>query len=246
MVQDGGDITQGPTVLTPTVGASYRNGWRQMWKYFLKLFLIGIIGFVISILSGIFDVADDLKIVLYVLGFIYGFLVVGPIEYGVSFACLEAARSDKLKIGNMFEAFRNYWNSVLANLLVGAIGIVGFILLVIPGIIFLCKLAFIPYLVVDRRMPVIEAVKESWRMTNGHAWTVFFIGLAATLIMVIPISIAVLITFVALTGTASNTLSGIVWLIWFVVGVIPVTIGTMWVNVTFASLYHAVSVSGEV
>ena len=54
-------------------------------------------------------------------------------------------------------------------------------------------------------------------MTGGHAWTVFFIGLLA-----IPI--------------------GIAGLICFGVGVI---ISIMWVTITFASLYHAVSMSRQ-
>lgn len=74
-------------------------------------------------------------------------------------------------------------------------------------------LAFTPYLVVDRKMAVIEAVQESWRMSGGHAWEVFLVGLLA-----IPISIAGLIVF----G----------------VGVI---VSTMWIALALASLYHAVS-----
>ena len=191
-----------------------------MWKYFLELFLIGIIGFVIGIPMGMEGWARDAvgtATILGVLGFIYDILVIGPTDYGVSFAYLKAARSDKLEISNMFEAFRNYWNAVLANILVSAIVIIGFILLIIPGIIFACKLAFTPYLVVARKMEVIEAVKESWRLTNGHAWEVFLIGLLA-----IPISFAGLICF----G----------------VGII---VSLMWIRLAFASLYHAVSVSGE-
>ncbi len=206
--------------LVPGVGSSYGNGWGKLWKYFLELFLIGIIGLVIGIPFGVGgwtrEVAATISL-LGVLGYIYGILIVNPIEYGISFAYLKAARNDKPEIRDMFEAFHNYWNAVLANLLVGAIVVVGFFLLIIPGIIFACKLAFTPYLVVDQRMGVIEAVKESWRMTNGHAWTVFLIGLLA-----IPISIAGLLCLV--------------------VGIIP---AIMWIEATFASLYHAVSVSGE-
>ena len=42
------------TKVSPDVGvfSSYGNGWRQLWKYFLELFLIGLIGFVISIPTG--------------------------------------------------------------------------------------------------------------------------------------------------------------------------------------------------
>ena len=164
-----------------------------MKKYFLELFLIGILGFIIGVPAWIFESDRDVVATLTllgVLGFIYGLLIANPTDYGVSFAFLKAARNDRPEIKDMFEAFNNYWNAVLANILVGAIVVIGFILLIIPGIIFLCKLVFTPYLVVDRKMAVIEAVKESWRMTNGHAWKVFLLFLLA-----IPVSIAGLICF---------------------------------------------------
>ena len=220
MAQNNANVTQNFTVLTPTVGSSYRNGWRQMWKHFLMLFLIGIIGLIFTIPSGMGGWEQEASAavsLLGFLGFIYGILIGNPIDYGISFVYLKAARNDSLEIKDMFAAFHNYWNAVLANLLVGAIVIVGFFLLIIPGIYLACKLAFTPYLVVDQRMGVIEAVKESWHMTKGHAWTVFFIGLLA-----IPISIAGLLCLV--------------------VGIIP---ATMWIAATLASLYHAVVASGE-
>ncbi len=66
-------------------------------------------------------------------------------------------------------------------------------------------------------MEVIDAVKESWRMTRGHAWKVFFIGLLG-----IPIFFAGLLCFV--------------------VGII---ISIMWIKLAGASLYHAVSSSDD-
>ncbi len=117
----------------------------------------------------------------------------------------------------MFAAFKNYWNAVAATILVDIIVVIGFILLIVPGIIFACKLAFVPYLVVDRKMGVMKAIDESWHMTNGHAGKVFLIGLLA-----IPIFLA-----------------GFICLI---VGVI---ISFMWVNMALASLYHAVSKQRE-
>ena len=215
MAQDNTNTKQSTTVLTPTVGASYGNGWRQMWKYFLELFLIGIIGFIIGIPAGLGGSEEEVVTLLGVLGFIYGILIVGPTDYGVAFAYLKAARDDPLEVKEMFQVFHNYWNAVLANLAVMIIVAIGFILFVIPGIIFACKLVFVPYLVVDLKMDVIEAVKGSWRITNGHAWKVFFIGLLA-----IPISIA---------G-------------WFCFGV-GIIVAIMWVSLTLASLYHAVNSS---
>ena len=207
-------------VWAPGVGSSYKNGWRQLWKYFLELFLIGIIGFLIGIPTGMGGWSQGIATATGVLGFfglVYSVLINGPVQYGVAFAYLKAARGDKLEIKDMFEAFKNYWNAVLASLLVFVIVIIGLILLIVPGIIFACKLAFTPYLVVDRKMEVMEAIRESWRMTGGHAWKVFLIGLLA-----IPI--------------------GIAGLICFGVGII---VAIMWVTLAFASLYHAVSMSRQ-
>jgi len=148
---------------------------------------------------------------------VYNILVGRPVDYGVSFAHLKAARGEKVEVKDIFAAFDNYWNAVLAGLLVAVIVGIRFVLLIIPGVIFGCKLAFTPYLVVDRKMEVIEAVKESWRMTEGHALTIFLIGLLA-----IPISIAGLICL----G----------------VGIIP---AAMWIRLAAASLYYSVSAGME-
>ena len=213
------NVQKNSVTLVPGVGSAYKNGWQQLfWKYFLGLFLILIIGFIIGMIpSGMNQWAQGTA-AAGILGFLavfYNILVNGPVQYGMAFAFLKAARGDKLEIIDMFEAFKNYWNAVLASLLVGVIIIIGLILLIIPGIFFACKLAFTPYLVVDRKMAVIEALEESWRMTGGHAWKVFLIGLLA-----IPICIAGLLCFI--------------------VGII---ISIMWVGLAFASLYHAVSSS---
>jgi len=220
MGEENEQAMQDSAVLVPAVGSCYGHGWRQLWKYFLELLLISIIAFIIGIPSSMGGWARDIPFLSGMLGFIsfiYGLLVVNPVDYGVSFAFLKAARRDKLEINDMFEAFKNYWNAVLANLLVGVIVVIGLFLLIVPGVIFYCKLIFTRYLVVDRRMGVIEAVQESWRMTGGYAWKVFIIGLLA-----IPLYIAGLICF----G----------------VGII---VAIMWVKLAFASLYHRVSMSGQ-
>jgi putative membrane protein len=64
-------------------------------------------------------------------------------------------------------------------------------------------------------MEVIDAIKTSWKMTDGHALKVFGIGLLA-----IPI--------------------GIAGLLLFGIGII---LSIMWINLAFASLYHSVSTS---
>jgi uncharacterized membrane protein len=217
----GGDqgVGRGVAPFPPGVITSYRNGWHQLWKNILELFVIGIIIFFISLPFAVMsNTAEEMECAGAMLGFmsvIYVVLLLNPLEFGVDYAYLKAARGDKLEIKDMFASFQNYWHAVLASLLTGIIVMLGFFLLIVPGIIFACRLAFVPYLVVDRKMETIEAVKESWRMTRGHANKVFLMGLLA-----IPIVL--------------------VGLVCLVVGVIP---AAMWIQTAFASLYHAVSIS---
>lgn len=199
-----------PVTLKPGVISSYSNGWTQLWRHFLALFLIGVIFVALLVVGGILELLPILGIIL---GIAYEVFFLYPLNYGQSFAYLKASRGDEVEVQDMFAVFQNYWNAVGAFVLTSIILAIGFILLIVPGIFLACKLAFVPYLVVDKKMGVTEAISASWRLTKGHGWKVFLIGLLG-----IPIVIAGLICLV--------------------VGVI---ISFMWISAALASLYHAVS-----
>jgi uncharacterized membrane protein len=203
-------------VLSPTAGSAYSYGWKRMKKFFLDLFLISLIVGVVWMPLGMIEGFDGRGTaggaILHIFAFIYLLLLIHPIDYGAAFVFLKAARNEQFEVSDMFLPFQNYMNVVLAALLKGAIVGIGFAFFVIPGIIFACKLAFVKYLVMDRNMEPVEAVKESWRMTSGYSGDIFIIGLLA-----VPLAIAGLICF----G----------------VGIIPVII---WVRSAFAAMYYAV------
>lgn len=204
------------SVIAPDAGSSYGAGWRRLWQYFLELLAITILVFVISLpvlaLSGV-DEIWPIGRLFAILAVVYGIFVCDPAGYGADYASLRAVRGTPPKVGDVFEVLKNYLNAVAASLLVGVIVVVGLIFLIVPGIIFACKLAFVPYLIVDRKLDAATAIRESWRMTRGYALDVFLIGLLS-----IPIFIAGLIAF----G-------------------LGVIISTMWVRLAFASLYQAAS-----
>ena len=204
-------------VLAPYVGTAYSFGWERMKKFFLDLFLITVIvGVVLMPLFMILSLDGHHTpggVILRMFALAYWLLLFAPIDYGSAFVFLKAARGEKFEVKDTFMVFeKNYMNVVLAKLMVSAIVAIGIMLLVIPGIIFACKLAFVKFLVMDRKMDPVEAVKESWNMTKGHAGNIFLIGFLA-----IPITIAGMICFA--------------------VGVIP---AVMWIRCAFASMYYAV------
>jgi hypothetical protein len=215
--------------LVPGVFDCYGHGWRQLWKNFLELFVIFLIFNFTSQFMGIFYIPmyfsaffenePDFLIFIFLFIAIAGifsaafmFLVVKPMQFGISYLNLKASRGEKIEIKEMFTPFLDFWNVVLAGFLTTLIVVFGTLFFIIPGIILACKLIFVPYIVMEKKMKATDAIKESWDMTDGYAWTVFGIGVLAG-----PIIIAGYLCFF-----------------------VGVFISIMWIYITFASLYHAV------
>ena len=204
-------------ILTPATESVYGFSWSRMKKYFLDLFLITIIVAAVYMPFAMIRSLDGHEtpggVLLRIFSFGYWFLLLAPIDFGAAWVFLKAMRNGEFDVKDTFTTFDNYLNVVLANLLVTAIIGIGLVFLVVPGVILACRLAFVRYLVMDKKMEPVEAVEESWRMTRGHADSIFFMGLLALGIL-------------------------IAGLICFGVGGIP---AYMWIRSAFASMYFAVS-----
>jgi hypothetical protein len=200
-----------------STGDSYSKGWQLIFTTFIELLVVTLVYAIIQIPTNGFQFKPDgfewylVPIVMLAIG--YGIFISGPIGYSVSWVFLKAVRREKIEIKDMFAVFeRNYWNAVIAGLVTTVIIVIGFFMLIVPGIIFACRLAFVPYLVIDQKMEAMEALKASWAMTRGHGWTIFFMGLLAILIVI----------------------AGLIVLIF------GVLISVMWISAAFAILYHSV------
>jgi uncharacterized membrane protein len=111
-----------------------------------------------------------------------------------------------------------YWKffatSVLASLAVG----IGLLLLIVPGLIAMVLFMFSTFLVIDRGLGPIEALKVSMEMTRGNRWPLFgfillcmliiFVGVLALgvgLLVAIPIvGLAVAYAYRLLSGGAAQ------------------------------------------
>lgn len=198
-----------------TAVSTYSKAWDILKRFFPDLLLIVLLLMVFQIPAGAFAEKDE--------GFnwftpLYWLLILGPVSFSLAFATLQVVRENRFKLDPAFDVFKkNYFNLLLANLLQSVIVGIGMVFLIVPGIIFAVRLAFVPYLVTEKSMDAVEAVKASWKMTGPYAWRIFFMGLLA-----IPIAIGGLI----LLG----------------VGII---ISVMWISAAFAMIYHLVSKERE-
>jgi hypothetical protein len=79
--------------------------------------------------------------------------------------------------------FKRLGSVILVSVLVGLAVVGGFILLIIPGIIFLVLFSVsIPVLIVENRRGR-EAMRRSWNLAKGHFWHAFGVIIVAGLIV---------------------------------------------------------------
>jgi len=210
--------------LVPSAGGSFSYAWRKMFeKAFLPLLLaVIIVGLLNGPGAGVnwkmdghfdFDFPWIFLFPVILFGLAYSFLFLPIIKYGENLLFVKAMRDEEADIKYLFEGFKTkYLNIVLANLIVTALVMIGFVMLIIPGIIILCRLSFVSFLVMDKNLDPMKAVEKSWQMTRGHGWTIFVMG--------------VISIFVFIAGV-----------IVFIVGAI---ISIMWIHAAFATMYQSV------
>lgn len=97
---------------------------------------------------------------------------------------------------------QNLLNYIAVTILFGLIVFVGFVLLIVPGVIAATALLFAPYLVVDKGLGPIAALKESARITKGNRLRVLALMGALALISILGFLALIVGLLVAVPVTA--------------------------------------------
>jgi len=77
---------------------------------------------------------------------------------------------------DFFSYVRACCNYFLGSILFGLITIVGIMLLIVPGVIWGVRFQFFSYLIVDKKMGAIDALKKSYAITKGATWELSLFG----------------------------------------------------------------------
>ncbi len=118
------------------------------------------------------------RVLLTILGWVINIvLAIGLIKIALSF-CDEW----KPGIGTLFDVRGCFWRYAATGILYGLIILAGFLLLIIPGIIWSVKFGLCFYFVVDKGLGPINALKASSRTTMGVKWQLFGFGILCALI----------------------------------------------------------------
>lgn len=157
-------------------------GWRllqQRFGSFVKIIGFAVLLIVIpQILVGMLTgSSEDLGgLISFLLSFWNLFVNMGLIKMTIDVIKGEEPTLDKL-----WAMKEQYWTYLGGTILLALRIMLGYILLIIPGIIWQIQFQFVPLLIIDKKMSISEAFETSSTMTNGHKLQLFFFSILFTL-----------------------------------------------------------------
>lgn len=104
---------------------------------------------------------------------------------GVIVVSLKFVDKKKAVYEDIYQHYNFFLNYFLGRIIYSIGLVIGLILLIVPGIIWGIRLQYYTYLIVDKKMGPIEALKKSWHMTRGNTWHLFLLGLSFLGIMIL-------------------------------------------------------------
>ena len=120
-------------------------------------------------------------------GFGLGTLLVGgALSFGFNRTMVQIYRGETPTLETYFDGFRHFLPTLVAYLILGVATMIGFLLLIIPGIIVAHGLSQVYFVMQDRpELGVEGSLKESWRLTCTNGNMLKVLGMAFLAIFVV-------------------------------------------------------------
>lgn len=88
-------------------------------------------------------------------------------------AALDLSSGKEVGTKDLFKKYHVVLKYLLASVMYGALVLVGLILFIAPGIYFALKYQFYKFIILEREINPLEALRESSRITHGLLWQLF-------------------------------------------------------------------------
>jgi hypothetical protein len=171
-----------------TVGGVLGEAWHLYTKFFTRFFLVALIVFLIINLLGALlgavagtggGVALLVALIATVVSLVGTFWMQGALVYAVD--DVRDGRIDST-IGQLFERVQPYLGTLIVAGILAGLGIaLGFVLLIVPGLILLTWWCLIAPVIVLEGKRIGESFSRSRELVRGHGWTVFGVVIISVL-----------------------------------------------------------------
>jgi uncharacterized membrane protein len=169
--------------------------FKEKWSF---LYLVFFIMFAVQILASLLGSynQDSMPEGVILLVSLASWVLNLVMSMGLIDILLKTIRGQDAEIEDLFNFKRKILSFVWANFLVGLIVVAGFILLIVPGVIWGIKYMFVQYLIVDKGLSASEAMKQSAQMTKDKKGRILVFGLFSFLINLLGLLALVLGLFI--------------------------------------------------
>src|ERR1700722_2443390 len=154
--------------------SDFKLAFSNLPKNGLFLLAAGFIAISIPALFGLFF-PNPLKTLLPQV--LSSFLVCGYWTILVSLA-----NGENPNFNQLFSKPQMFWKFLIANILTSLAIMVGLILFIVPGIIIMVRVGLFPAAMADKGLGPIDAIKYSWKITEGQVKSILLLMLVTTLI----------------------------------------------------------------
>jgi uncharacterized membrane protein len=155
-----------------SVGEAFHDAWITFKKYpWVFVGAAALMG-AVSILSNSLS-RDRHGLVSFLVSIAFA-LLSWWMYLGLVRMALVAHTGGAIKLDFLFRESGKMLEHYIVGLILSVVIIlIGFVLLIIPGIIAKLGLLFVPFLILEKDMKGVESIKESWRMSKGYKWQLF-------------------------------------------------------------------------
>ncbi len=160
----------------------FKEAWGLTRKHLNFLIGVGVVSFLINFILNESDRGMSSFFPHLIGGILSIIFMTGMI--GIA---LHVARGNTPNVDQFKTSFDECLNMFVGIFLVSICVLIGFVLLIIPGIIALTRLSMTFYIIKDQKMSAWSAIEESWRITKGFGWKVFTFSFFCVLIAFISI-----------------------------------------------------------
>ena len=167
-----------------------KEAWGLTKKYYWIIFLYGLINIIVSV--G-FSMSSEENFIVALLSIFVSVIF----KFWSQRLSIMVAKGQDLKFGDIFEGFNNFGKYFITSLVYGLIVLGGFILLIVPGIVWSLKYFLAPYFALDKGMSYKDALKASAKATDGLKLKVLALGFilfGLIIVSMIPFFLGLLIT----------------------------------------------------
>ncbi len=120
------------------------------------------------------------------------------LDLGIIGIVLNILDGKKTKYVDLFSKYEFFVNYLIGTVLYALMMFLGFVLLIVPGIIVAVRFPFFGYFIVEKKMGPIEALKSSWEATKGNSVKLYLFGFLNAIINIgglLALVVGILIAF---------------------------------------------------